>query len=135
MDYKELLKKAKEELPESTKVAERFEIPKVTGHIEGNKTVISNFFQITSALGREPEHVLKYILKELATPGEFKGNLLIIGTKMSAARINEKIKKYAFEYVLCRECGKPDTKITKEERINYMKCMACGAKHPIKGLI
>lgn len=133
MDYKELLKKAKEELPESAKRIERFEIPKIKGHIEGNKTIISNFFQITAVLGREPEHVLKYILKELAAPGEFKGNLLVIGTKISASRINEKIRKYAHDYVLCRECGKPDTKISKEDRINFMKCMACGAKHSVKG--
>ena len=38
-DYKELLEKGRKELPESLKVtAGRFEIPKVKGHIEGNKT-------------------------------------------------------------------------------------------------
>ena len=133
MNYKKLLKKAKDELPESVKRAERFEIPNVKGHIEGNKTVISNFFQIASILHREPEHMLKFVLKELAAPGEFKGNLLVIGTKVNAGKINEKIRKYAQSYVLCKECGKPDTKIIKEDRINFMKCMACGAKHPVKG--
>ena len=63
MDYKKLLKKAVEEMPESVKHTERFEVPKILGHIEGNKTVLSNFHQIANALGREVEHLLKDVLK------------------------------------------------------------------------
>lgn len=133
MDYKKLLKKGRKELPEFVLEKERFEIPKVRGHIQGNKTVISNFTQIAQALGRPVEHMLKYILKELATPGVVKKTAVIFGTKISASRINEKIRKYAHEYVLCPECGKPDTKIEKEKEITYLKCMACGSKHVVKG--
>ena len=52
MDYEEMLKKGRSELPESVHNAERFEIPNVLGHIEGNKTIISNFIQIAGVLGR-----------------------------------------------------------------------------------
>ena len=72
MDYKKMLEKARKELPESVKKVERFEIPKVKGHIEGNKTVISNFQQIADVLTRPVEHLLKYVLRELATPGEMR---------------------------------------------------------------
>nr|1K81_A Chain A, PROBABLE TRANSLATION INITIATION FACTOR 2 BETA SUBUNIT [Methanocaldococcus jannaschii] len=34
--------------------------------------------------------------------------------------------------VICRECGKPDTKIIKEGRVHLLKCMACGAIRPIR---
>ena len=61
MDYEKLLKKARKELPESVLKTERFEIPKVKGHLEGNKTIISNFEQIANALGRPIEHLLKYV--------------------------------------------------------------------------
>lgn len=136
MDYEQLLEKARKELPENSLKSERFEIPKVKGHIQGNKTIISNFLQICSVLRRETEHVLKYILKELATPGEIKkSGAVIIGTKVSALRINEKIQQYAGEFVLCPECGKPDTKVTKESRFYFIKCSACGAKHSIKSRI
>lgn len=136
MEYKELLKKAREKLPKSVFEKERFEIPKIRGHVQGSRTVLSNFLQIADILRRKPEHLLKYILKELATPGEIKkSGSVIIGTKASASRINEKIKQYANEFVLCQECGKPDTKIEKENNFSFLKCQACGARHSIKSKI
>jgi translation initiation factor 2 subunit 2 len=134
MDYKDMLKKARSEMPESVFESERFEIPKVTGHIQGSKTVVSNFHHIASVLGRSPEHLLKYILKELATPGKLTRNSLMFGAKVPASRINEKVRKYASEYVLCRDCGKPDTKIIKEGDLSFMKCQACGSKHQVKAM-
>ena len=136
MEYKELLKKAREKLPESVFEKKRFEIPKIVGHIQGNRTILSNFLQIADILRRKHEHLLKYILKELATPGEIKkSGSIIIGTKVSAPRINEKIRQYANEFVLCQECGKPDTKIEKEGNFTFLKCQACGARHSIKSRI
>lgn len=135
MEYKDMLKKARNNLPESVFEKERFEIPKVLGHIEGNKTVITNFNQIASYLRRPIDHFLKYILKELATPGNMRKNKLFIGAKISASRINEKIRQYANDFVLCPECGKPDTKIIKEGTLNYMKCQACGEKTFVKSKI
>ena len=132
MKYEDLLKRARNQLPESVTIAERFEIPKVKGHLEGNKTIISNFNQIAQTLRREPAHLLKYLLKELATPGVLKGQLLILGAKTSASRINEKIENYGREFVLCSECGKPDTKLIKEGNVQFLHCTACGGKHPIK---
>lgn len=131
-----MLKETRESLPESVFEKERFEIPKIRGHIQGNRTILTNFIQIANALGREPNHMLKYVLKELATPGEIKkSGSVIMGAKVSASRINDKIKQYALIYVFCPECGKPDTKIEKEKVVVFMKCMACGARHPIKSKI
>ena len=136
MDYKEMLEDVRKNLPEVVFLKERFEIPKVLGHMQGNRTIISNFLQIASALRREIDHLLKYVLKELATPGEIKkSGALILGTKVPASRINEKIRQYANEFVLCFECGKPDTKLEKEGDLTYMKCTACGAKNIVKAKI
>ena len=132
MDYKKLLEKARKQLPESISTKERFEIPKVRGHIQGNKTIISNFGNIANVLGRDVNHILKYILKELATPGEIKQKAVIIGSKISASRINQKIQQYAEEFVLCKECGKPDTKLMKEGNFSFIQCTACGARHPVR---
>ena len=128
-----MLKKGMKELPEVVVETVRFEIPKVRGHIEGNKTVISNINQVADILRRPKEHILKFLQKELATPGEFKGSLLVFGTKIPASRINEKIEEYIKEYVFCKECGKPDTKLIKEGGFLFVKCQACGAKHTVKG--
>ena len=131
-----MLEDVRKSLPEVVFLKERFEIPSVMGHIQGNRTVISNFLQIASTLRREVDHLLKYVLKELATPGEIKkSGALILGTKVAASRINEKIRQYANEFVLCSECGKPDTAIVKEEGLTYMKCTACGARNVVKSKI
>ncbi len=135
MDYGKALKRGRENLPESVFEKERFEIPKVRGHIEGNKTVISNFKQIASVLRRPAEHLMKYVLKELATPGGVRPAGLILGTKVAASRVNDKIKQYADEFVFCPECGKPDTQLVKEGELLYKKCQACGAKIPVKSKI
>lgn len=136
MDYEKLLEKAKKEMPKAALEKERFEIPKIRGHLQGNRTIVSNFVQIAGILRRNIDHMLKYVLKELATPGEIKkSGSLILGTKVSASRLNEKIKKYAEEFVLCNDCGKPDTKLEREGEFMYLKCMACGAKHYVKSRI
>lgn len=135
MDYEDMLNKAREELPDSIHQAERFEIPKVKGHIQGNKTILSNFNEIANSLGRDPNHLLKFILKEIAAPGSLNNGTVNIGSKIPASRINEKIRQYAKIYVICPECGKPDTNIVKEKNINFLKCTACGAKTSIKSKI
>lgn len=136
MNYEELLKRARENLPKSLLNKERFEIMKVTGRVEGSKTIITNFNQICSSFSREPDHLLKYLQRELATPAFIDGPRLILKRKLASELINSKIQQYAEEFVLCSECGKPDTKLTREDgKALYIKCMACGAKHPIKANI
>jgi len=134
-DYEKLLDKAKEQLPEVEESTERFEIPKVVGHVEGNKVVLSNFLQIAQTLQRDPRHLLKYVLRALATPGEIKKNFVILGSKVPSKAINEKIEAYTNEYVFCRECSKPDTKLVKEGPFLFLKCQACGAKYSVQSKI
>lgn len=135
MEYKELLEKAKKEMPEIVQEKQRFEIPKVKGHIQGNKTMISNLNQIASHIHRPIEHMFKYLLKELATPGEIREGMAIFGRKVSSLDLNNKIKQYADEYLFCKQCGKPDTELSKEENMSFVKCMVCGTKNPVRGLI
>ncbi len=132
MNYKKLLEKAKQSLPKKAVEKERFEIPAVKSHIQGNTTVISNFKQIADYLHRTPAHLLKYILRKLATPGEIKGTgSVIIRSKVPSAKINERIQEYAKEFVECKECGKHDTKLIKEDVGTTLKCLACGAQRAV----
>lgn len=130
--YHEMLDEAIGSLPKEVVVTERFEIPKVTGHIQGNKTVITNFNQILSFFRRDRDHFLKFLLKELATPGIFDGPRLVLGRRVSANMINQKVERYATMYVLCYNCGKPDTQIMNKEGSNYLKCTACGSQDKIQ---
>lgn len=135
MNYEEMLERGKKNLPEISISSERFVVPKVTGHLEGNKTIISNFFQIASTLGRTPEHLLKFISRETAAKGEIKKQLLVFNTKLPSSKINEKIEQYVERFVICKECGKPDTKLTKEGIVTFMRCQACGAKSAVNSKI
>lgn len=134
-DYEKLLEKARKEVPKKVLEVCRFEIPKVKGHFQGNKTVINNFNQIANIFHRDIKHIMKFILKELATPGELTKTALILGAKIPSARINEKIEKYAKEFVLCKECNKPETKLIKEGEVTILRCLACGARHSVKSNI
>ena len=130
-EYEKLLDEAFTKIKPIESKIDRFEIPKVEGKIEGVKTIINNFKQICSYVRRDPEHVLKFLLKEIASPGTIKGDRLIITRKISSSLINEKIKLYVETYVICKECKKPDTELVSEDRIHFIHCLACGAKKPI----
>ncbi len=131
-EYLKLLKKARSELPEHVFRESRFSIPSVDSFIQGKKTVFQNFSKIVDYINRDAGHFLKFMTKELATSAVIEGHKAVFVGKFSGEQIADKIKKYLKEFVFCGECGKPDTKIDKENRISFMKCMACGAKRPLR---
>ena len=129
--YEQLLNEAYSKVKKQETAIDRFEIPKAEGHIEGKKTIITNFSQIISYLRRNPEHFLKFMLKELASPGQLEGDRLVLNMKVPSSKINQKIEQYAKEFILCKECGKPDTELVKQDRFTFVHCLACGAKHSV----
>jgi translation initiation factor 2 subunit 2 len=133
-NYENLLSEAYDKV-KPIKHTERFEIPKIEGHLQGNKTVLTNLQQITTQLRRPPEHLLKFLLKELATAGTFKENRTILQTKNPSKKVNEKIQDYANEFVICKECKKPDTELIKEHKFMFLHCLACGAKYSVRARI
>jgi len=134
-NYEKLLEKAYKEVKQVSSNGERFEIPNVEGHFEGKKTILTNFSQIITHIRRDSEHFQKFLLKELATSGQKEGDRLVLNMRVPSKKINQKIEQYVNEFVLCKECKKPDTEITKEDRLSFLHCLACGAKHPIRGKI
>ncbi len=131
-NYNKLLERAWTKLPEKLKSHERFEMPTATTFVEGNTTIIKNFNEVASMLNRKPEHMLKFLLKELAAPGMNDGNRVIIQRVLKKHIIDKKINEYAQEYVLCHECNRPDTKIGELEGHKIIKCEACGGWRPMR---
>ena len=134
-DYEKLLNGAYKEVKPITGKSERFEIPKIEGHLEGNKTILINVLQIASYLRRDINHLLKFLLKELASSGKMQGTQLILQTKIPSTKINEKIKQYVDEFVICKECKKSDTELKKDKDFLFIHCLACGAKHSVRAKI
>jgi len=133
--YEQLLNDAYKKIKKVEGSSRRFEIPKVEGHFEGKKTIITNFMQIASYIRRNPEHLQKFMLRELATSGQKEGERLVLNNKIPSEKINQKIEQYSKEFVICRECGKPDTELTKIDRLTFIHCLACGAKHSVRSKI
>lgn len=130
-DYEKLLEDAYKDIKPVKSNIDRFEVPKIEGHIEGTKTILTNFKQIASYIRRDEAHIIKYLTKELAAKADVKGDRVILTRKIPSKQINEKIQQYVKDFVLCRECKKPDTEILKQDRMTFVHCLACGAKHSV----
>lgn len=131
-DYLSLLDNAKENLPETVDTHERFTIPDPDILQEGKITVVRNFIDISDALRRDSEHLLQFLLKELGTPGNIEGRRAVFKAKLSPIMVSDRIKNYTETFVICSECGLPDTHMLKEGRTLVLECEACGAHRPVK---
>lgn len=131
-NYEKLLERAIDQLPPEVFETKRFEVPKAYSVIQGNRTFIQNFREVADALNRDPQHLLKFLLRELGTAGNLEGGRAILQGKFTHFLINERIEDYVNKFVICHECNRPDTRIIREGRISILKCEACGAKAPLK---
>ncbi len=130
--YQDLLKRAKEALPHTEAAKDRFQVPKADVLLEGSTTVLRNFADICDVINRDPSQVFAYLLREIGTAGTMDDRRALFKGRIGATQIDERIDSYVEEYVLCSECGRPDTRIIKEDRIAILECDACGARRPLK---
>ena len=87
--YEELLDNAFLKVKKTDSTGERFEIPKVEGHFEGKKTIVTNFGQIVSYLRRNQEHLSKFLSKELGDLEKAKIDLEVIIDELTEKIDNE----------------------------------------------
>ena len=132
-DYQELLKRAKSSLPQTQETV-RWEVPRANVQVTGKRTAIKNFMDIAKAVRRDPQHLAKFLFKELAVPGSLESGQLVLQGKFNSEFVSKRIEDYVKEFVLCSECGKPDTQLHRQDRLWTMKCEACGAKKPVRAL-
>ena len=78
--------------------------------------------------------MLKFFLKELATSSEEHDRKVVFQGRFPGPLMNRKLEQYAKDYVLCPNCSKPDTKLLKVDRLEFLKCEACGTKQAVKKL-
>ena len=131
-DYENLLDSCMEKLPKECREGSRFCVPKAEVLIQGARTLFFNFYDVASSLRRDPKHLLKFFLKELATSYEEKDKKIIFQGRFPAPLMDKKIELYVKNYVICSNCSKPDTKLMKADRLEILKCEACGARHAVK---
>lgn len=133
-DYKELLKRARSQLPSDVFERKRFEIPRPRSVRIGMRTIVHNFKEICEAFNRDPQHLLRYLSREMATAGTMSGARAIFQGKFPQDTIERLVQHYAVAFVICPVCKRPDTKIVREKRLSFMICEACGAKSSVRSM-
>ena len=128
MDYDEMLDRAIDDTPEIEDTGERFEVPAPDIRQEGNATVFENFQAVCDRLSREAEHVMKFLQTELGTSGHIdeRGRARLTG-EFRTERIADAIDAYTEGFVICPECGLPDTKLVTHRGADMLRCDARGA--------
>ncbi len=134
LKYEEMLDRAYLSIPKEALEHKRFEIPRVDSNIQGKKTFVRGFNNLLKDLRRDKKHFLKFLTKETATSVTESGQNIIINGKIGAIQLNKIIESYFNQFILCSVCGKPDTKIISQQGTKQMKCEACGAITPVKGI-
>ncbi|MEM1550633.1 MAG: translation initiation factor IF-2 subunit beta [Candidatus Bathyarchaeia archaeon] len=132
LKYERMLDEAYEQLPQEVFKRERLEVPRALCTTFGSRTFLENFKEICEILNRDPNHVLRYLLREMATSGMIEGHRAVFQGKFECETIDRLVRRYMDEFVICPVCKRPDTKIIKEKRINFLVCEACGAKSPVR---
>jgi translation initiation factor 2 subunit 2 len=131
MDYEDQLDRAIEQTPDIESEGSRFEVPDPDVRQEGNATVYENVQATVRRLDRDEEHVVQYLQNELGTSGHIdeSGRARLTGS-FDERRIGEAIEEYTETFVICDECGLPDTRIEREQGALLLRCEACGARSP-----
>lgn len=112
----------------------RYKMPAVFGKIEGRgngiKTVIPNILEVGLSLHRNPSEVNKFFGCELGsqtTYSEETERAVVNGAHTDKA-LQDLIHRYVEIFVLCPNCGLPETEYKIKNECIFHKCAACGAK-------
>ena len=130
-DYQKLLERALEKIPKKKSSGERFELPRPQITSTKTRTWIANFKEICEYLNRDPHHVLKFMTRELATAVAVEDSRAIFKGRFGNESIRRLLDIYISRYVICPICGRPDTKMVKEDRFLFLDCEACGARSSV----
>lgn len=110
-------------------------LPIITlSQVGSKKTAWHNFGKMCAALNRPKDHVMKFILAELAASGSLDStNRLILRGKFFANHIQPLIQKYSIKYVVCQTCKSPNTIIIHDSatRLDFLSCSKCFSKKSI----
>ncbi|MEM2098401.1 MAG: translation initiation factor IF-2 subunit beta [Candidatus Bathyarchaeia archaeon] len=133
-DYDELLRRAYSQLPAVSLKTARLELPRLTVSTAGMRTTIANFDAVAENLDRDPQHILKFLTREMATAATYHDGRAIFQGKFRQDSFERLLQRYMESYVTCPVCKRPDTKIIKEKRLTFLVCKACGARSSVKQL-
>lgn len=117
----------------------RYKMPLVYGKIEGRgngiKTVIPNVSDVAFSLHRDPGEVNKFFGCELGAQTSYSAETdrAVVNGAHNDMVLQTLMKKYIDKFVLCPQCGLPETKYKVKTSPNSIthRCAACGATESV----
>lgn len=110
-------------------------IPPIIGREGSKKTAFTNIAELCRRMRRPVEHVTSFLLTEMGTTGSMDANQrLIIRGRFQQMQIENLLRRYIGEYVTCKTCRSPETQLTKENRLFFMKCDSCGSSRSVAAI-
>ncbi|XP_078149623.1 eukaryotic translation initiation factor 2 subunit beta-like isoform X2 [Carex rostrata] len=96
------------------------------------KTVFVNFMDLCKTMHRQPEHVMTFLLAEMGTSGSLDGQQrLVVKGRFAPKNFEGILRRYITEYVICNGCKSPDTILSKENRLFFLRCEQCGSSRTV----
>lgn len=107
-------------------------IPPIIGREGSKKTAFTNIAELCRRMRRPVEHVTQFLLTEMGTTGSTDANLrLIIKGRFQQLQVENLLRRYIGEYVTCKTCRSPETQLSKENRLFFIKCESCGSTRSV----
>lgn len=111
----------------------RYKMPVVYGKVEGRgngiKTVIPNISEVALSLHRSPAEVCKFFGTEIGAQTSYseKDDRAVVNGQHTDPQLQDMMHKYIEKYVICPNCGLPETEYKIRNGCIYHRCAACGA--------
>lgn len=97
-----------------------------------NQTSFLNFVDVCKKMHRHPDHVMAFLLAELRASGSLrKQRRLFVDGRFPAEDFEEILRRYATEYVICIGCKSPDTTLSEDNCLFFLRCEKCGAMQSV----
>lgn len=112
----------------------RYKMPTVFGKIEGRgngiKTVIPNISEVALSLHRSPAEVNKFFGCELGAQTKYEENTdrAVVNGAHNDVVLIDLTHRYIEKFVLCPNCGLPESDYRFKGESIFHSCKACGAK-------
>merc|ERR1711865_781551 len=133
--YEEMLVRVYQHLGKTRQPTGSFRMKPPSVHREGSKKVVLiNFPDICNCMNRPADHVLSFMLAELATSGSLDAAQRVTFKGIfKQQHIEVIVRKYLKEYVLCKLCKSPETTLVKDSntRLYFMTCNVCSASRSV----
>ncbi|UJR22826.1 hypothetical protein I4U23_025856 [Adineta vaga] len=99
------------------------------------RTSFVNFDVICKALQRQEKQLHDYFTAELGVTAAIDGNnSLVLRGRFTLIQIENVLRSFIRDYVVCKTCGGVNTLLGKSERLTVLKCNSCTSHYSVANI-